>query len=324
MNIRIEAPSDHAIECAVEHLKSGGLLGFPTETVYGLAASTLDADAIDSIFRLKGRPSDNPLIAHVLGPDDAKEIVDGWDERCDLLASAFWPGPLTMVLHRKANVPSGASGGRSTLAVRSPDHPVARRLLHAFSGPVSAPSANRSGSISPTSVDHVAADFKEVESDETLLIIEGGPCTIGIESTVIDLTTTVPRVLRPGSITNEMIQEVVGEVDGSRVESQSASPGTGSRHYAPSTPLRLIRSDELGRHSGSSSVVIGSSTVVDDISIPSIGLPPDPDGFAEGLYDALRRSDGMGVDSILVVLPGDGPEWRAVLDRLGRASENAP
>jgi L-threonylcarbamoyladenylate synthase len=324
MNIRIEAPSDHAIECAVEHLKSGGLVGLPTETVYGLAASTLDADAIDSIFRVKGRPSDNPLIAHVWGPDDAKVIVDGWDERCDLLASAFWPGPLTMVLHRSSSVPSGASGGRSTLAVRSPEHPVARRLLQAFSGPVSAPSANRSGGISPTSADHVAAEFEEVDSDGTLLIIDGGPCALGIESTVIDLTSPVPRVLRPGSITNEMIQEVIGEVDGSRIESQSASPGTGSRHYAPSTPLKLIRSDQLHEHTATTSVVIGTSSILDGASGPRIGLPSDPDGYAEGLYDALRRADSMNHDSILVVLPGDGPEWRAVLDRLERASQAAP
>ena len=199
MNIRCAAPDEHTLHEAATRLEGGGVVVMPTETVYGLAGSTMHPAAIDSIYRIKGRPSDNPLIAHVLDADGARSVVTGWDDRCDRLVDAFWPGPLTLVLGRSDAVPPAASGGRDTIAVRCPRHPAARALLKVFGGPVSAPSANRSGSVSPTTAAHVMDEFDGV--DEELLLIDGGPCAIGIESTVLDLTTDPVRILRPGSIT---------------------------------------------------------------------------------------------------------------------------
>lgn len=323
MKTRIETPSSKVITEAAERLRRGELVAMPTETVYGLAGSTHDQGALKSIFEIKGRPSDNPLIAHVEGPEGAKNIVAGWDERCDMLSAAFWPGPLTMVLHRHHDVPPGASGGRDTLAVRSPAHPVARSLLDAFGGPLSAPSANRSGSVSPTTAEHVASDFSESDAAGTLLIIDGGPCSVGIESTVLDLTTDPPRVLRPGSVSNESIIELIGTIEMSVVSAQDASPGTRSRHYAPLTPLALIEAEGLEAELGddpSRIIIIRAGGEPGADGPREIQLPGDPAGFAEGLYDALRRADGSGASRILVVVPGTGSPWRAVCDRLERAA----
>lgn len=319
MSVRCSAPDERTIDDAAIRLAGGGVVVMPTETVYGLAGATLHPGAIDTIYRLKGRPSDNPLIAHVFDVEGARSITTGWDARCDRLAEAFWPGPLTMVLGRADTVPVSASGGRDTIAVRCPRHPVARALLKVFDGPVSAPSANRSGSVSPTSAGHVVEDFMDLEDD--LLVIDGGPCELGIESTVVDLTGDRIRLLRPGSITESMLSDVLGDVDASRVVEQDASPGTRSRHYATSTPMQLVDAGEVATIMESSVdriVVIATTRTegVDDL----IELPSDPDGYAEGLYAAMRRADALGVDRILIVRPGRGSAWHAVLDRLERAA----
>ena len=323
MKTRIETPSTKVITEAAERLHRGELVAMPTETVYGLAGSTHDQGALQSIFDIKGRPSDNPLIAHVDGPESARAVVDGWDDRCDRLSGAFWPGPLTMVLHRQHDVPTEASGGRDTLAVRSPGHPVARSLLEAFGGPLSAPSANRSGSVSPTTAKHVAVDLAEADVAGTLLVIDGGPCSVGIESTVLDLTTDPPRVLRPGSVSNESIAELIGKIETSVVGVQDASPGTRSRHYAPLTPLILIEAGNIEAQVGddpSQVIIIRAGSESGAGGSREILLPVDPAGFAEGLYGALRRADGSGASKILVVVPGTGSPWRAVRDRLERAA----
>lgn len=322
MKTRIETPSPRVISDAAERLHRGELVVIPTETVYGLAGSTRDPAALQSIFEIKGRPSDNPLIAHVDGPIGARSITNGWDERCDRLSQAFWPGPLTMVLHRQGDVPQGAAGGRDTLAVRSPSHPVARELLDAFGGPLSAPSANRSGSISPTTAQHVAMDLDGDHAEGSLLIIDGGACTVGIESTVLDLTTDPPRVLRPGSITNEAIAELIGNIEAPVLGVQDASPGTQSRHYAPATPMELVEPGELADRIGDdpSPVIVIRPGDAGSGEAGELLLPADPGGFAEGLYDALRRADAMGLSRILVVVPGTGSPWRAVRDRLDRAA----
>lgn len=321
MNIRIESPREEILSEAVACLASGGVVAIPTETVYGLAASTVDPDAIRSIYRIKGRPSDNPLIAHVPDPDTARSITNGWDERCDRLAKAFWPGPLTLVLDRSADVPDIASGGRTTIAVRCPRHPVARSILTRFGGPISAPSANRSGSVSPTTAQHVLEDFAPIDDPSDLLVLDGGPCDIGIESTVIDLTGEEARVLRPGSISCEQLQDVIGTVHDHHSVVQGDSPGTRSRHYSTRTPIRIVGSpSELRTIASGHDRVAVISTSGDTGFDHEFHLPGDPVGYAEGMYAAMRRADDTGADLIVMECPGDGPSWRAVRDRLARAT----
>lgn len=313
-----------AIGEAVSTLRDGGMVAFPTETVYGLGADTLNAEALDRIYKLKGRPSDNPLIAHVNDIDTARRITTGWDDRCSLLAEAWWPGPLTLVLGRDPSVPDRASGGRPTLAVRSPEHPVARNLIAAFGGPVSAPSANRSGGISPTRVEHVMHDFRDRADAQDLLVIDGGPCRVGIESTVLDMTVDPPRILRPGVLTPEILEPLLGEVDMTAVQTVSASPGTMERHYAPQTPCMLVDPAQLVQHlqiEDQRCVVISSSDRQIDPPHLLISMPADPSGYAVELYDALRRADAERVDLILIESAGeDDPNWIAIQDRLMRAA----
>jgi L-threonylcarbamoyladenylate synthase len=221
---------------AVIRLRTSRLVGMPTETVYGLAASTFDPKAIGRIYAAKERPADNPLIAHVSSIEMARSLCRSWPDAASVLAEACWPGPLAMVLDRERSVPAMAAGGRDSIAVRMPAHPVALRLIESFGGPVSAPSANRSGSISPTEARHVLADFV----DEDLLILDGGPCRIGLESTVVDLRSERPVILRPGAVTADRIARLLGcPVESPFVETQADAPGTASKHYAPTTPTRL-------------------------------------------------------------------------------------
>tara|TARA_B100000674_G_scaffold361920_1_gene304656 strand:- start:3903 stop:4883 length:981 start_codon:yes stop_codon:yes gene_type:complete len=320
MNIRIESPREEILSEAVAILHSGGVVGIPTETVYGLGASTTDPDAIRSIYRIKGRPSDNPLIAHVSDTDAARSIADGWDERCDRLAEAFWPGPLTLVLGRSDGVPAIASGGRGTIAIRCPRHPVARSLLTGFGGPISAPSANRSGSVSPTTAQHVLEDFAPIDDPDELLVLDGGPCGIGIESTVIDLTGDTIRVLRPGSISRDRLEEEVGAVHAHHSVVQGDSPGTRSRHYSTRTPIRIVGSPSELREVASNHERVAVISTSDDAGFDHVfRLPGDPVGYAEGMYAAMREADEAGAELIIMECPGEGPSWSAIRDRLSRA-----
>lgn len=316
---------DHAIHAAVERLSTGRLVAFPTETVYGLGASTFDAGAIGRVYAMKGRPSDNPLIAHV-ACDDAESLdrlTGGWTDDAVKLAEAFWPGPLTIVLPRGADVPAIATGGRDSIAVRCPAHPVAQAVLAAFGGPVSAPSANRSGHVSPTRADHVAEEFPDTD----LLILDGGPSSVGIESTVMIVDAGgEARVLRPGSVTAEALAECLGRpVMSTMMRRQAESPGTRSRHYAPRGPVELIDPAEIEAQlaDASPSIVLGFDA--DAVPEPhrAIELPPDPEGYAAALYTAVRRADVLvaadGASRILIVEPpADDPAWDAVHDRLRR------
>lgn len=318
-------PTATSIATAVERLVRGELVAFPTETVYGLGGSTLDEDALHRIYAMKGRPSSNPLIAHVSGPGQARTLVRDWDERCDMLADMFWPGSLTLVLPREESVPAIASGGRDTLAVRCPGHEVALELLGAFGGPISAPSANRSGSVSPTTARHVQQDYEGIQEASGLLVLDGGPCTVGIESTVLDLSADSPRVLRPGSITTSQLSALIGPVEQVSSTEQGASPGTSLRHYAPATPVELVDAgavaDRLAEHAGR--VVIISSGPCECGVEKVFELPTTPGGYAESIYSTLRDADGLGLDLILVIRPGgDQPGWDAVIDRITRASRS--
>jgi L-threonylcarbamoyladenylate synthase len=294
---------------------------FPTETVYGLGACTLDADAIARIFAVKRRPDDNPLIAHVSDADAALEIASSWDDRCDELARRFWPGPLTLVVGRNDVVPEIATAGRPTIAIRCPRHDVAQRLLAVFGRPVSAPSANRSGGVSPTQARHVAEDFAD---EEDLLIIDGGRCQLGIESTVLDMTTHPPCVLRPGSISASELRAVLPTVDARPVMEQAASPGTSVRHYAPKTPAMVVdvsQIEDLLKDAGGSQVVLCFDR--DHVPAPhrAIVMPSGAGDYARVLYDLLRRADALGCDRILIEEPPLSNEmWRAVHDRLLRAT----
>jgi L-threonylcarbamoyladenylate synthase len=315
-------PTDLSIRIAADAMREGRAVAFPTETVYGLGALTLDPRAIAEVYRLKWRPANNPLIAHVLDARGARTVVEHWDPRCDELASRLWPGPLTLVLPRRAVVPAEAVGGRSTIAVRSPSHPVARRLLEELGGAsVSAPSANRSGHVSPTVARHVAEDFA---AEEELMILDGGKSEFGLESTVLDLTGRRPTLLRPGTVTLESRRAILGDVDAPTITEQGASPGTAARHYAPRTPA--IRVPISGIPAALAQEPLPCAVLCFEPSqVPgphtAITMPRDARLYASALYDALRSADSLGCARILVEMPpsSDGL-WRAVVDRLMRAT----
>ncbi len=313
-----------AVDEAVRQLKGGGVVVIPTETVYGLAGRTRDIGAIDRIFALKGRPLDNPLIAHVLDSAGASSVAAHWPDSAKALAAAFWPGPLTMIVERNQNIPARASAGLDTIAVRAPQHPMARAILKGVGEAISAPSANRSGRVSPTSAEHVKADYEGVREAADLLVVDGGSCGCGIESTVLDLTGPAPRILRAGSVLASQIEAVIGPlVGGSLPMSQVASPGTRSRHYAPMKPVIRVETGDVERHLAGSTdpvVVVGGL----DLVVPSphrhMVLSDSPEVAARVLYNHLRDADGQPGDHIVIVLPPDTPAWQAVRDRLIRAS----
>lgn len=335
---RVVQPSDDMIAEASRRLRAGEVVALPTETVYGLGADTLSEAAIECVYQLKGRPFNNPLIAHVLDWNQAQSILDFgfWNldsptpvqpiiqnvrSKIQQLTHAFWPGPLTLVLPKSDRVPPRATAGLSTIALRAPSHPVARRLLQAFGGPISAPSANRSGHVSPTTAQHVRDDFS---SEADLLILDGGPCALGIESTVLDLTSFPPRVLRPGSVTVEQLRGIIPDVEAPPIATQAASPGTTALHYAPRTPAELIASSQLHerlQHSTGPMAVLALD--VTGIAPPhrAIVMPRSPAEYAQSLYRALREADSLNCVRILIEQPPAHDElWRAIHDRLRRAT----
>ena len=319
---RLVEPTQDAIAEASRWLERGQLVVFPTETVYGLGADTTNAKAIELIYALKGRPADNPLIAHVLDDVQARRIVATWDDRCAVLSERFWPGPLTLVVAR-GEVPVSATAGLDTIAVRAPRHVVARALLQMFGRAISAPSANRSGRVSPTTAGHVVADFPEAVE---LLVLDGGACEIGIESTVLELTGPTPRVLRPGAITVERLREVLGEVDATPVTTQLASPGTSLWHYAPRTPAELVETTQLAQRlagGAPAAVLCFEPQSVRPPHVP-VPMPRSAEPYAARLYDALRTADAIGVSRIIIEQPQEthGP-WAAIHDRLRRATGHA-
>jgi L-threonylcarbamoyladenylate synthase len=333
---RVLHATDDAIAQAVALLRRGRVVAIPTETVYGLAADTFNPAAIERVFALKGRPFNNPLIAHVLDWKQAARLTtlgddDGRDSSATRrssiaheLARRFWPGPLTLVLPRAADVPGIATAGLETIAIRCPSHPAARSLLEAFGGPLSAPSANRSGSVSPTTAAHVARDFAEADD---LLILDGGPCDVGIESTVLDLTASPSRVLRPGGVTIESLRAALGEVEAPIVNEQAGSPGTSPRHYAPRTPAMLVKAEYLrevlsgGGGGGGRAVVLCFDESIVPAGHEAILMPRDPREYAARLYDALRQADARGAGRIVIEQPRETSGlWAAIHDRLRRAS----
>lgn len=317
---RTIAPDPATIAKAARRLERGLLVAFPTETVYGLGCDPAREAAVAEVFRLKGRPSDNPLIVHVLDAAMARQVVPAWDDRAERLARVFWPGPLTIVLPRGARISAAVAGGGDTVAVRAPDHPVARALLRAFGAPLAAPSANRSGRISPTTAEHVAAEFSDVED---LPVLDGGPCRVGLESTVVDLTGAHPVILRPGAVTAADLEPILGPVASPRLERQGSSPGTRASHYAPTTPAASVGESALARALAGERdpvAVLARSGIAVVAPHRAFHLPPDDAGFARELYARLREADMAGTARILIALPDEeGGAWDAIHDRVRRA-----
>jgi L-threonylcarbamoyladenylate synthase len=318
------APDPQILRTAAEILHAGGLVAFPTETVYGLGANALDQDAVRKIFDAKGRPAGNPLIVHVNGNAMLRQVVADWPPRAQLLAERFWPGPLTLVLSKGKSVPEIVTAGGMTVAVRSPGHPVALGLIRAAGVPLAAPSANRSGQISPTRAEHVRAGL----DGRIDLILDGGPTANGIESTVLDLMTDPPTLLRPGPVSVARLEAVIGPTRKNREASTGPlpSPGLTPRHYAPRTPLELhtsrasleSRAEEL-RHRGGTigKMTLGSESIAD---LAHVAMPVAAEVYAGQLYGVLHQLDALGLDRILIELPPQGDEWVAVHDRLSRAA----
>jgi len=322
-----ETPEAEAIAEAAELLRQGDLVAFPTETVYGLGANALNAEAVARIFAAKGRPARNPLIVHVAEVSAAQEIVMAWPESALRLAEAFWPGPLTLVLPRHPRIPDSVTGGGPTVGVRIPAHPVAQALLRAAGVPVAAPSANRSLQLSPTRAEHV---FRSLNG-RVPLILDGGATRGGLESTVLDLSGEVPQLLRPGLLGPTEIEAVIGPIrrPGERPapsdEAPLPAPGMLSRHYAPRAPLELTadgpaRLRQLlaqGRHVG---WLTFEPTPPNLPGLKVLSLSREPALYASRLYAALHELDAAGVDAILVDIPPAEEAWMAVRDRLERAA----
>lgn len=338
MQTQVLVPNQESIEYASRLFREGQLVGFPTETVYGLGANALNEDAVRSIFAAKGRPADNPLIVHIWNRNQLNDLCE-IPPMAEKLMDAFWPGPLTMLFPRKETVPDVVTAGLPTVAIRMPSHPVAFEMLKACSLPIAAPSANRSGKPSPTTAKHVLDDMNGIIP----LILDGGSCDVGVESTVLDICHGQPTVLRPGGITKEMLEDVLGQevaLAGSilrplKPDEKALSPGMRYKHYAPSGTVTLVSGKESNvlsamkklvaeaRNDGQKSCVMCFTEHVEalkDCNPHDLGSIRSDDEVAHRLFDTLRRLDDEHMDQIYseVVLPeGVG---LAVMNRLGRAA----
>jgi L-threonylcarbamoyladenylate synthase len=321
-------PDPTALDLAAHVMKDGGLVAFATETVYGLGAVATEPAAVARIFTAKVRPAVNPLIVHVTGIPQARECARAWPHRAERLAARYWPGPLTLVVERASIIPDLVTAGRATVGLRAPRGAVVSGLMKRVGQPIAAPSANRSSHISATKAEHVMADL----AGEIDLVIDSGPTVLGIESTVVDLTGDTPRVLRAGPILRADLEAALGGepvLDAAPGASELApeSPGQMSVHYAPRTPAYHVGSlEELARIDmrDSALIVVGDHHGTDPDPRGVRFVLDAPDQAARVLYDSLRRCDALAKARIVVVLPPDAPEWRAVRDRLLRASTPLP
>ena len=291
------------IDTAVQVLRAGGLVAIPTETVYGLAADASNPDAVRRIFAVKGRPTDHPVIVHLAAAEQLGEWATAIPRTAALLADACWPGPLTLLVPRATHVLDVVTGGRSTLGVRVPAHPLTLELLARFGGGLAAPSANRFGKVSPTTADHVRADL----GDDVDYVLDGGPCPIGVESTIVDCTVEPPQVLRPGGIPTEQIAALLN----SELDSEagpSRAPGMLESHYAPRCRLLLVTSADEARR-----LARGRPTaeILDDDDLAR---------YARSLYSRLRDADDRGVDTVIAVMPPAVGLGHAIRDRLTKAA----
>jgi L-threonylcarbamoyladenylate synthase len=319
-----EAAADHAVDAALVVLRRGGLVAIPTETVYGLAADASDPDAVRRIFAVKGRPADHPVIVHLAGAGSLPDWADPVPDEAVALAEAFWPGPLTIVLRRRDGVSDVVTGGRDTVGLRAPAHPLTRRLVARFGGGVAAPSANRFGRVSPTQAEHVVADL----GGDVDLVLDGGPCEVGVESTIVEVADEI-GVLRAGAVSAEEIEAIVGRPVRTEPTGPSRAPGMLPSHYAPAARVVLATEPvaEVRAHLAEGRrVAVLAERPVAGLPTEVVALDPvgDAEGYARHLYERLRDADAAGVEVIVAVPPtGDGIAV-AVRDRLRRAANDQP
>jgi L-threonylcarbamoyladenylate synthase len=347
---------DDAVLRAAEILRRGGVVAFPTETVYGLGADATNSAAVVRIFAIKGRPSSNPLIVHVADEPAARQHAREWPEAAEKLARAFWPGPLTLVVPMARHIVPAVAAGRDTVGLRAPDHPLALQLLRQFGGPIAAPSANRSNRVSPTTADHVRREL----GDRVELILDGGPCRVGIESTVVDVSRGQPVILRPGGIDRESIERLVGPVLVARQAAASVSPvlqfraddetnaalspGRQPIHYSPAAEAfrfdpadapavrywcarhadRIVTILSLGQAEwiacDERSRIESSELAAELPRLNVIAMPTGPTEYARQLYARLHEADDRGSARIYIEMPPDEAAWQAIRDRLHRAT----
>ena len=315
------------LDAAVQALRGGEVVAFPTETVYGLGADAQHPAAVQKVFALKGRPAAHPLIVHL----DSARFLHRWAREVPAaaarLAERFWPGPLTLVLPRAANVPDAVTGGQDSVALRVPAHPMAQQLLTAFGGGIAAPSANRFGHVSPTRVEHVREEF----GTEVRVVLDGGECQVGLESTIVACLDGELRLLRPGQITLAQLRREVGDVAVGPDSASPRVPGSAAAHYAPHTPLRLVPDGqierlaaELSRDGTRVGVLAQRSPLGSFRHVTWVNAGVRPEGYAHDLYANLRILDKAGAACLLVQeVPADA-RWDAVRDRLGRAAAATP
>lgn len=316
------------IDEAADVLGSGGLVAFPTETVYGLGADAADAAAVARVFQVKGRPASHPLIVHLAGTDQLSDWAGDVPDVARRLAERFWPGPLTLVLRRGSRVALEATGGLQTVAVRVPAHPVALALLAAFGGGVAAPSANRFGSVSPTTAEHVRTEL----GDGVDVVLDGGRCEVGVESTIVDVTGDVPAVLRPGGVTREDLEAHLGHVLAVPSTSRVRVPGQHPLHYAPRARVVLVPAEdviaeaEVARQRGHRVGVLlpPPAAGVAVKAHAQIAVPASTAAYARGLYEYLREFDRQGCDLIVASTPADEGLGLAIANRLRRAAGPRP
>ncbi|MGZ8208999.1 MAG: L-threonylcarbamoyladenylate synthase [Burkholderiales bacterium] len=319
----IHAGDSADIERAVAVLRAGGLVAFPTETVYGLGADASNPEAVKKIYAAKGRPRNHPLIVHLHAFAQVGDWAAEIPPAAQRLAQRYWPGPLTLIFKRAAGVNDLVTGGQDTVALRVPSHPVAQALLARFGGGIAAPSANRYGRVSATTAEHVRAEFGSAVE----CVLDGGPADVGIESTIVDVSRARPALLRPGSITARAVEETLGVTLGTPDETSPRAPGALPKHYAPQTPLMLMEPDLLLELAASVSrqgekvAVLARSALRPVLDRGTwIAAPQDPRAYAHDLYSNLRALDQAGCSAILVEQPPLEPAWAAVQDRLMRAA----
>jgi len=323
--VRVVRATQVEIETAVQALRDGELVAFPTETVYGLGANAQNPAAVQRVFEVKGRPASHPLIVHLDSPRYLHRWVRDVPENAARLAEVFWPGPLTMVMRRAPNVHDVITGGQDTIAIRVPAHPMAQQLLTAFGGGIAAPSANRYGRLSPTRAEHV----REELGDTVRVLLDGGECQIGLESTIVAFEDQGVRLLRPGSVTAAQIKAAVGELLVGAAGASPRVPGSAPTHYAPRTPLTVIPAGEIDAQAAAASAG-GRRVAVLAQRLPLrshkyvtwINAGRRPEMYGRDLYTNLRTLDKAGCQQILVQEVPDGDRWDAIRDRLLRAASS--
>lgn len=322
-----KAPQKKFILTAAEVLRRGGLVAFPTETVYGLGADALNADAVKQIFAAKGRPLDNPIIVHIASASDLNTLTDHVTEEAQELMDRFWPGPLTLIFPKSSKVPDAVTGGMATVAVRMPQNKIALALIKALGHPIAAPSANLSGRPSGTAAGHVLQDF----AGKIEMIIDGGPVTVGVESTVLDLSRKPPAILRPGAVTQEDLTPILGRVImGTTAEMKKRSPGTRYRHYSPKAQVTLVDPNDekiianlierCNREGKRVALVTQNPGSHRDAEVIKRVMPQDLKEYAKQIFAVLRELDEQAVDEIIIEKTEEKGIGVAIMDRLKRAA----